>query len=129
MRSLARRPSGNDAAPSHAEGDKVWWLVPLTGPRGSWDLVCPGLVDQLAEPFEIGSPAGAAGVTHVGGDVTAGELEMGLAERGEGLERLIVRDLVDLAARVGETFDLRDQRPMLARHEPAHVGQVVGQHR
>ena len=57
---------------------------------------------ELAEPFEVGRAAGAAGVAHVGGDVAAGEFEMGLAERGEGLERVVVRGLVDLAARVGQ---------------------------
>ncbi len=92
-------------------------------------MMRPGLVDQLAEPFEVGSAARAAGVAHMGCDVAAGELQMGLAKRGQGFESLVIRDLVDLAARIGQTLDLLDQSPMFARHESTHIGQVVGQHR
>ena len=76
------------------------------------DHVRPGLVDQLAEPFEVRGTAGAAGVADVGGDVAAGELQVGLAKRGEGFEGLVIRGLVSIAARVGQRSTCSIKVPM-----------------
>ena len=50
-----------------------------------------GLVDQLAEPLEIGCAAGPARIGHPLGDVTLGEIVVRLAEGRQRLEGIVER--------------------------------------
>ena len=89
----------------------------------------PCLVDELTKPAHVGRAAGAARVAFVGGDVADGELEVRIAEGRERFQGVVERLPGDLFSKVRQGLDVLDQGAVLGGHEPAHVGQMVGQHR
>jgi hypothetical protein len=79
-------------------GGPYFWQPPTNTPSRaaltSGDLVGPGLLDQLAQPLHVRSAACAARVVHPAVDVLLSPAVVHVAERGHGLEHVVICLLV-----------------------------------